>query len=52
MIRFNPSLQHSLKTVAWLITTDPKEKFAKKQTTANIGSVEVKNGIGENGVHI
>ena len=48
MIRFNPSLRNSFdKTVAWLITADTKNKSDKNQTTANIGSVEVKNGIGE-----
>ena len=53
MIRFNPSLRKSFdKTVAWLITAYPKNKHVKNQTTANIGSVEVNNGIGENGVHL
>ena len=53
MIRFNPSLRNSFdKTVAWLITADPKNKYAKNQTTANIGTVEVKNGISETGVHL
>ena len=53
MILFNPSLQNSFdKTVAWLITADPKKKYVKKQTTANIGDVEVKNVIGETGVHL
>ena len=47
MICFNPSLRNSLvKTVDWLITADPKKKSAKNQNTANIGPVEVKNGIG------
>ena len=40
------------KTVSWMITTDPKKKSTKKQTTASIGAVEVKNGIGEPGVHL
>ena len=53
MICFNPSLQYSLdKTVAWLISSDPKKKYSKKQTTDNIGDVEVMNGIGETGVHL
>ena len=53
MIRFNPSLRNIFdKTVAWLITADPKKKSSKKQTTANIGAVEVKNVIGETGVRI
>ena len=53
MIRFNPILRNSFdKAVAWLITDDPKKKSVKKQTTANIGAVEVNNGIGENGVHL
>ena len=52
MIRFNPSLRNIFdKTVAWLITADPKKKSSKKQTTANIGAVEVNNRIGETGVH-
>ena len=53
MIRFNPSLRNSFdKTLAWLINNDTKKKSAKKQTTANIGAVGVKNGIGETGFHI
>ena len=53
MIRFNPSLRNSFyKTVAWLISDDPKNKYAKNQTTSNIRAVEVKNGIGETGVHL
>ena len=53
MIFFNPSLQNSSdKTVSWLITADPKKKSTKKQTTDNIGAVEVKNGIGETGFHL
>ena len=40
------------KTLAWLITADAKKKSDKKQTTANIGAVEVNNGIGETGVHL
>ena len=53
IIRFNLSLRNSFdKTVAWLITTDPKNKSAKNQTTSNVGAVEVKNGIGETGVHL
>ena len=53
MIRFNPSFKNSFeKTVAYLITADPKKKYSKKQTTDNIGYVEVKNGIGETGVHL
>ena len=53
MIRFNPSLRNSFdKTEAWLITSDPKKKYAKKQPTDNIGAVEVNNAIGETGVHL
>ena len=53
MIHFNPSLQNIFdNTVARLITADSKKKYAKKQTTANIGAVEVNNGIGETGVHL
>ena len=53
MICFNPSLRNSFdKTLAWLITANPKKKSAKKQTTANIGAVEVNNRIGETGVHL
>ena len=53
MICFNPSLQNSFdKTVDWLITADPDKKYSKKKNTANIGAVEVKNGIGETGVHL
>ena len=53
MIRFNPSLRNCFyKTVAWPITADPKKKYAKKQTTYNIGAVELNNGIGENRVHL
>ena len=53
IICFNPSLRNSFdKTVAWMITADTKKKPAKKQTTANIGAVEVNNGIGETGVHL
>ena len=35
-----------------MITADPKKKSTKNQTTANIGAVEIKNGIGETGVHL
>ena len=53
MICFNPSLRNIFdKTVDWLITADTKKKSAKKQTTSNIGAVEVKNGIGETGFHL
>ena len=53
MIRFNPSLRNIFdKNVPWLITADPKKKSDKKQTTSNIGAVEVKNGIRETGVHL
>ena len=53
MISFNPSLRKSFdNTVALMITSDPMKKSAKKQTTANLGAVEVKNGIGVTEVHI
>ena len=53
MIRFNPSLRNSFdKNVAWLITADPKNKSAKNQTTDCIRSVELNNGIDEDGVHL
>ena len=35
-----------------MITADPKNKSAKKQTTANIGAIEVNNRIGETNVHL
>ena len=53
MIRFNPGLQNSFnKTVAWMITADPKKKYSRKQTTDNIVAIEVKNVIDETGVHL
>ena len=53
MICFNPCLQKSFdNNVAWLIIDNHKNKFSKKQTTANIGAVELNNGIGETGVHL
>ena len=53
MIRFNPGLQNSFdKTVAWIITADTKNKYTKKQTTANIGAFELKNGIFETEVYL
>ena len=53
MIRFKPSIRNSFdKTVAWMTTADTKNKSAKQQTTANIGAVEVNNGIGKTGVHL
>ena len=53
MIHLNHGLRDSFdKIVAQLITSEPKKKYTKKQTTANIGAVEVNNGIGETGVHL
>ena len=53
MISFNPSLRIFFdNTVALMITADPKKKSSKKQTTANIGAVEVNDGIGETRVHL
>ena len=38
MICFHPSIWNSFdKTVAWLITADPKKKSTKKETTDNNG---------------
>ena len=35
-----------------MITADTKKKSTEKKTTANIGAVEVNNGIGETGVNL